>query len=300
MDCIHCRGKAGFEGKISFAFQPIVDVTTRTVFAQEALVRGPNGEPARSVLTPLTDETRYSFDQAARTTAIALASRLMPHCTTRLSINILPNAIYNPVRCLRTTLHAADEYGFSQSRLMFEATEHEQVQDVEHMRRIFDHYGKCGFTTAIDDFGAGFAGLALLADFRPDIIKIDRGLVTDVERDPTRQAIISGIKSTADILGTTVVAEGVETLAEFRFLRQVGVTLFQGYLFARPAFEALPTVDWSALDAPGEGEQATGEPRQRRRSTVRPAAPSDEERSFPVDARPGGGNSAAPAMEADC
>ena len=106
-----------------------------------------------------------------------------------------------------------------------------------------------GFTTALDDFGAGFAGLGLLADFQPDLIKLDMELVRGVEGSRARQVIIAGIMHIARELDITVLAEGVETEAEFTVLKSAGITLFQGYLFARPGFETLPGIGGAFGDA---------------------------------------------------
>ena len=99
-----------------------------------------------------------------------------------------------------------------------------------------------GVQFAIDDFGAGYAGLNLLADFQPDTLKLDMSLVRDVESKGPRQAIVRGVIRTCQDLGIDIVAEGVESLGEYGWLRCEGISLYQGYLFARPAFRALPEV----------------------------------------------------------
>ena len=91
----------------------------------------------------------------------------------KLSINFMPNAVYEPSRCLRTTLEAAHRTGFPIENIIFETTEDERVHDAEYLKKIFATYRKEGFKTAIDDFGAGYAGLNLLADYQPDIVKLD-------------------------------------------------------------------------------------------------------------------------------
>ena len=224
------------------AFQPIVTAEGR-VWGYEALVRGTNGEGAATILDRVTDEQRYRFDQASRSKAIELAARLFPRGEgVRLSINFMPNAVYEPAACLRATLLAAKRHHFPLDAIMFEFTENEEVSDVDHLRRIVTEYQRRDFLTAIDDFGAGHAGLGLLADFQPDLIKIDMKLVRDVHRSAPRQAIITAIVFVAETLGITVLAEGIETEAEFDMMRAAGASLFQGYLFAKPAFERLPKV----------------------------------------------------------
>ncbi|MBS9721782.1 EAL domain-containing protein [Tianweitania sp. BSSL-BM11] len=227
------------------AFQPIVDANTASVWGYEALIRGTAGEGAGAIMGRVQPEQRYKFDQACRVKAIDLAARLFPLSdgrTPRLSINFLPNAVYEPAACLRATLAAARKSQFPREAIMFEFTENESVRDTDHLRSIISEYRRQGFTTAIDDFGAGYAGLSLLADFQPDLIKLDMELIRDIDTNKARQAIIAGVMQIAGALDITVLAEGIESEAEFRVLRDAGVGLFQGYWFAKPGFETLPAL----------------------------------------------------------
>lgn len=236
--CDQCRKLAALEFGITMAFQPIVDVADNSVFGYEALVRGSHGEGAGEILGRVNDDNRYRFDQTCRVRAIEIASQL--GLRSRLSINFLPNAVYRPETCIRATLEAARTFDFPSRNIMFEVTESEPVRDPDHLAGIFDEYRSQGFLTAIDDFGAGHAGLSLLVDFNPDLIKLDMHLVRNIHQDPKRQAILRGVLATAGELGVKVLAEGVEQTAEYDTLRELGITLFQGYLFARPEIAALP------------------------------------------------------------
>lgn len=240
LSCAECREGAGLDFDFTMAFQPIVDVAAGRVFAQEALVRGSNGEGAGAVLARVTDANRYRFDQACRVKAVQLAARL--GIDSHLSINFLPNAVYRPELCIRTTLEAAETYGFPHARIIFEVTEGEQVADHAHLLGIFQEYKRLGFLTAIDDFGAGYSGLNLLAEFQPDIIKLDMALIRGIDSNRPRRAIVRGIVQVCDELGIRVIAEGIETAEELKPLRDFGITLFQGYHFARPLFEGLAPI----------------------------------------------------------
>lgn len=235
-DCEDCgrAERVGFD--FDFAYQPIVDLNDGSVFAHEALVRGPQGEGAASVLAQVNEHNRYRFDQACRVKALKGASLL--GIRERVSINFLPNAIYRPELCIRTTLAAARAHDFPVERIIFEVTEGERVEDGPWFAEILREYKRCGFMTAIDDFGAGFAGLKLLADFQPDLIKIDMDLVRHVDRDAPRQAIIRHLVRLCEEMGIQVIAEGIETPGERDYLLDCGVHLMQGFLFARPAFRA--------------------------------------------------------------
>jgi EAL domain-containing protein (putative c-di-GMP-specific phosphodiesterase class I) len=239
--CLGCRVSSPLPFKITMAFQPIVDIRSGGVFAYEALVRGIDGQSAGDVLSNVSTDMIYKFDQTCRVEAIELAGRLFaPDDNTKLSINFMPNAVYEPDACIRASLAAARRVGFDPRRLMFEFTEDERMRDVAHVRRIIEAYRARGFTTAIDDFGAGYAGLGLLADLHPDMLKLDMALIRGIDGSAARQAIVAGVVGIADSLGVTCIAEGIETVAELQTLRNLGIVLCQGYLLARPIVESLP------------------------------------------------------------
>lgn len=240
--CQGCRGGEAFPIEFTMAFQPIVDLKAGRVWGYEALVRGLNGEGAGQILSQTTPETLYKFDQAARVKAIELAGRILPDDGSRLSINFLPNAVYEPKACIGASLAAARRVSFDHRRLMFEFTENERMVDVGHVETIVAEYKRMGFTTALDDFGAGYAGLGLLARFRPDLIKVDMELIRHIDREPAKQVIVAGLFTIAQALGIGILAEGVETEAESRVLLAAGISLQQGYHFAKPAIGALPPV----------------------------------------------------------
>jgi EAL domain-containing protein (putative c-di-GMP-specific phosphodiesterase class I) len=238
--CSACRDGKGLDFAISMAFQPIVNLNSREVFAHEALVRGIDGASAHSVLSRLNADNLYPFDQSCRIKAVEWASRLQ--IPAMLSINFMPNAVYKPETCIRATLEAARRYDFPLERIIFEVTEQEQVLDVDHLTGILRAYRKQGFMTAIDDFGAGYAGLNLLADFQPDLIKLDMQLIRNIDQDRVRQILIEATLQMCRKLDIRVIAEGIETRGELTALREMGVELFQGYLFAKPGFESLPEI----------------------------------------------------------
>lgn len=240
--CEQCRSGDPLPFEFTMAFQPVVDVQTREVAAYEALVRGTDGSGAWSILSRVTDDNRYRFDQACRTKAIELASRLGIEC--RLSINFLPNAVYEPAACIRATLAAAQRFDFPIERIMFEVTESEDLVDKHHLTNILTDYRDRGFVTAIDDFGAGYAGLSLLVDFQPDVVKIDMGLLRNIDIDPVRQVVVNSVIDMCRHLEIDVVAEGIETYEEYAWFRSQGVRYMQGYFFAKPEVEALPSVVW--------------------------------------------------------
>lgn len=237
--CGGCRNGEDFAVPFTMAFQPIVDILAGRIWGYEALVRGLSGEGAGQILGNVTAENRYIFDQACRVKAIELAGTKMSRgSTAKLSINFMPNAVYEPNACIRASLGAAARFGFDPRRLMFEFTENEHFGDTAHLQNIVASYKRMGFTTALDDFGAGYAGLGLLAQFQPDLIKIDMELVRGVASSAARKAIIRAVVAMAGDLDVTVLAEGIEDESEMLVLRSLGISLMQGYFFAKPKLEA--------------------------------------------------------------
>ena len=239
--CSACKDGIDEPFPFSMAFQPIVDVVSERVWAYEALVRGIEGQSAKSILDQVTEENRYAFDQTCRVKAITLASRLGLEATgAMLSINFMPGAVYSPAACIKVTLNTARKVSFPLDKLIFEIVEVEKVVSYEHLLAIVQEYRNCGFQVALDDFGAGWCGLNLLADMPANIIKLDMELTRNLQDRPRALAIVRSIVELAHVLDTQIVAEGVETVEEFSVLRQLGVRLMQGYLLAKPAFERLP------------------------------------------------------------
>lgn len=225
------------------AFQPIVDVSTGLPFAFEALVRGPNGESASEVLGSVTPEVKYAFDQQCRVAAIeqAVAAGIL-NTDAKLSINFLPNAVYSPAACIKLTLRTARACNLPINRLIFEFTENEEMADTDHVANIVRTYQEMGFGTAIDDFGAGHAGLGLLARFQTDYLKLDMELIRGLDTSLPRRMIVKGVIRMETKMGIMVIAEGIETIFEYDILAEFGVRYMQGYLFARPQIQQLPEI----------------------------------------------------------
>jgi len=213
-DCKACVDQKGFASEFSMAFQPIVDIKKQHVFAHEALVRGQHGEGARSILDQALAGNIYVFDQQCRVKAIEIAARLnIAEKGAMLSINFMPNAVYEPRACISKTLWAANKYNFPPEHIIFEFTETERLKS-DHTLNILKTYKDIGFKTAIDDFGAGHSGLGLLTKFQPDIVKLDMDLIREVDRDSVKRKILTHIIRMLKDLGIAPLAEGIETEEE--------------------------------------------------------------------------------------
>lgn len=169
-------------------------------------------------------ETRYAFDQQCRVKAIELAAKVFPQQNRpRLSINFMPNAVYEPRACIRLTLATALKTGFPADHIIFEFTEVEEL-DTKHILGILETYREIGFKTAVDDFGAGHAGLGLLSKFQPDIVKLDMELVRNIDSHKAKQTIVRHTVAMLKDMGITPLCEGIETRAEQTVLEDLGLS----------------------------------------------------------------------------
>lgn len=220
------------------AFQPIIDVAAHRIVSYEALIRGAHGEAASQVFSSVAPEDMHRFDAAGRVEAIRLAAQLGIGCD--LNLNLLPQSLLLSSSSIDSMLDAAAECGLPVRRLVIEVTEGEMIHDHARFSQLINVYRREGLKVSIDDFGSGYSGLNLLAELQPDQIKMDMALIRGIESNGPRQAIVRAIASVCIDLGIDLMAEGVETLDEFQWLRGEGIQLFQGYLFAKPSFTSLP------------------------------------------------------------
>ena len=237
----------------SMAYQPIVNIDRLDVFAYEALVRSHNNkEDARGVLDCVPPTSSYAFHLASRSHAIRMAIELdIQQSDAKLCLNINPTAAIQDASHLGLTCTEAIASGMPLDRLIMELAEEEEIKDPVSLRVILGEYQRMGIKIALDDFGSGYAGLKLLAILQPDLIKLDISLVSRVATERPTEIILSAIVSACFDLGVAVVAEGVENYEVSMRMREMGVTLQQGYYFSRPAFEQLPTINWhGAMSAP--------------------------------------------------
>ena len=226
----------------SFAFQPIVDASTSEVFSYEALIRGADNESAPHVLRQVSTDRLFVFDQKARAQAINVAMRLGISC--HLNLNFLPRSLEASPNSIVSTLEAAARANLPIKRIVIEVVEGEIIEDHSHFSHLINEYRGLGLKVAIDDFGAGYSGLNLLAEFQPDQVKLDMKLIAGIERHGPRQAIVRAISQICSDLGIDIIAEGIETEEEYAWLASQGIRLFQGYLFAKPGFESFPPVHY--------------------------------------------------------
>lgn len=215
----------------SFAFQPIVDPFMQQVVSWEALIRTPSGESPESYFANLSREALYESDLKSKQVALSMASALGLQTQT-LSINLLPMTLVNVPGAVDFLLTAIEANGFVPEQIVVEFT-----SAVRQLK-------SAGISVAIDHFGAGFAGLQLLAQFQPDRIKINRDLIANVHKSGPRQAIIQSIIKCCASLEILFCAVGVELAEEWMWLESAGISQFQGHLFASPRLGGIPAIAW--------------------------------------------------------
>jgi EAL domain-containing protein (putative c-di-GMP-specific phosphodiesterase class I) len=213
------------------AFQPIVRWSDRSLFGYEALVRSAHAPMSRP------DEILKAAEQLGRLgelgrgihRRVARAARAAPPGMA-IFVNLHPWDLRD-----EALLAPGSALAEMADRVVLEITERASLENVPGLRPRIDALRRQGFRIAVDDLGAGYAGLTCVADLAPDIVKVDMSLVRGVDRDPTRRRLVRAITELCRELGLVIVAEGVETAEERDALAAMGCELMQGYLFARPA-----------------------------------------------------------------
>jgi EAL domain-containing protein (putative c-di-GMP-specific phosphodiesterase class I) len=234
------------EGRIETLFQPVVLPDAETVWGYECLMRGigDDGEripPNQLLAWAKTENLLSMLDRVCRETHLRNAAAHIPGDKTIL-INFIPTAIYEPAFCLQSTLKVVRETDLDPSQIVFEVVESEHVRDSEHLCNILDFYREGGFRTALDDLGAGFSGLNMLASLKPDLLKLDLELVQGAAEQFVHRTIVQGLVNIAKECGQMILAEGIETEAQFELMRELGVDLFQGYYFGKPASQPVESL----------------------------------------------------------
>jgi EAL domain-containing protein (putative c-di-GMP-specific phosphodiesterase class I) len=241
---------------LSMVYQPIVELGSRQVLGVEALARFAT-DPIRSPDTWFAEAHRVGMgadlELAAIRAALTELAELPP--AVFVAINVGPAVLVS--RPFARLLHAVDT-----SRVVIELTEHTKIDDYKPIQRVVSNLRAMGARLALDDTGAGYAGLNHIVKLSPNFIKLDRLITGGIDRDPVRRALATALVSFASSTGATIIAEGIETPGELAVFRDLGIVVGQGFYLGRPSPLPLVTqqVGGAALDV--------GEERPRRRARV--------------------------------
>lgn len=227
----------------SFAFQPIVDPFMQQIVSWEALIRTPEGDSPATYFQTLPQDALYEADLKSKQVALSMASALGLHTQT-LSLNLLPMTLVNVPNAVDFLLTVIEANGFVPEQIVVEFTESEAISRFDEFTHSVRQLKSAGISVTIDHFGAGFAGLQLLAQFQPDRIKINRDLIANVHKSGPRQAIVQAIIKCCASLEIQFCAVGVELAEEWMWLESAGISQFQGHLFASPRLGGIPAVAW--------------------------------------------------------
>ncbi|MAT65958.1 MAG: GGDEF domain-containing protein [Gammaproteobacteria bacterium] len=218
-------------------YQPIVCLRQQEIFGYEALMRGPEDSPWESPLTLLSAASEAGLlcdlELCCRNLSISRASEL--GLRGKLFLNVVPDCFQDDSFAHERILEFLDAAGIKPDRIVIEITEQYPLRDIGVARRIVERYRRHGVEIALDDLGAGYAGLRVWSELRPDYVKVDRHFVSDVHIDAAKRQFIHSMCEIAHILDCKLVAEGVEQEEELHTLQTLGVHYVQGYFIARPS-----------------------------------------------------------------
>jgi len=227
--------------EFQIVLQPIVDLETETVYAYEALCRGPHGENYAKLIENFEVCHIQAFDKLAMAKSLRLAAAMrLERSGAKLAINLGP-LMEHQGKDAYYVIRLAKHYGLKTGSIILELSEGVRLTGNE-LARIVDLHRRAGVVIAIDDFGAGYAGLNLLARCAPDVVKIDRELIKGIESNKAKKTIVEAFSKVCRKLRVKLIAEGVETVEEYLTLRAFKIRYMQGFLFARPEGCEIPQV----------------------------------------------------------
>jgi EAL domain-containing protein (putative c-di-GMP-specific phosphodiesterase class I) len=223
------------------AFQPIVRSSDRTVFGYEALLRSDEPSLPGPANVINAAERLHQLFRLGRTIRHSAAEQILKAAgAENLFVNLHPQDLMDP-----ELLDETSPLVSIANRVVLEVTERASLGDLDNVRSTVAELRERGFRIAIDDLGAGYAGLTSFALLEPEIVKVDMTLVRDIDQSPVKQKLVGSMAGLCRDMGLLIVSEGVETIAEHETLMELGCDLFQGYLFARPG-RGLPEPTWDA------------------------------------------------------
>ena len=221
----------GALAQASLVYQPIVKTSSRSIVAYEALLRSASPEVrGPGDILELAERTNRLFEVGRAVRARAASEMANLDANIQLFVNLHPADLEDPELYSRSSPLAANS-----KRVVLEITERASVAHLASLDGHMHALRTMGFRIAVDDLGAGYAGLTTFARVRPEFVKLDASLVRDINSASVQQLVVSSVQEMARELGSQVVAEAIETSQERDALRELGIDIMQGYYFAHPA-----------------------------------------------------------------
>ena len=223
---------------LDIAFQPILHIHTAKIFALEALLRNFENAGFKSIFSvfdrAFEDGVLYYFDLELRRKAFVKYKTIYNYENIKLFYN-LDNRLFDcPHASSGNTQNILKELQIQKDNIFFEISERHEISNLTSMSKVLQHYKNGNFSIVIDDFGVGFSGYKLLYEATPDILKIDRFFLQDIETNPKKKMMVRNITNLAIQLGIKIVAEGIETAKELLTCKDIGCHFIQGYLIQKP------------------------------------------------------------------
>jgi EAL domain-containing protein (putative c-di-GMP-specific phosphodiesterase class I) len=221
------------------AYQPIAQVKGRSLFGYEALLRSEERAlPHPGAILDAAERLGRLDDLGRRIRAAACAPMASAPPGSVCFMNLHPRDL------LDDTLFSPDSpMSALAERVVLEITERTSLDGIKDAHARLARLRRMGFRIAVDDLGAGYAGLASFATLEPEFVKLDMSLIREVDRSRTKEKLVRSMTSLCKDLGVTVVAEGIETPEERDVLLSIGCDLFQGYLLGKPG-RPFPSLAW--------------------------------------------------------
>jgi len=223
-------------------FQPIIDANDNSIYGYESLIRGVNSDgslmyPDRLFNKSTRNDMNFNLDRLCRESALKTAAT--KKINKKVFINFIPTSIYDPEYCLKSTVKWARQLDFDPANIVFEVVETETIKDQKHLKNILEFYRKEGFQIALDDVGEGYSGLNRIIDLKPDIIKVDRNIVDNIDSNELKYSVYKALYNLSKENGIKILAEGIETAYELETIKSIGVDYMQGYYFCKPMPEPI-------------------------------------------------------------
>lgn len=232
---------------LDVAFQPIVDIHSGAIFGVEALLRGTDTlgfESIFSFFDRLYEENiLYSFDLRLREKVIDKFCMIEGYENLKLFYNLDNRVLEMTDFSKGNTFRLLKRHNLDPKAIVFELSEHNEIINLDHFTKLMHHYADEGFCIAIDDFGIGQSGYKLLYHCTPNIIKIDRFFLNDIDKDPKKKLLARNMVQLSTLLGCRVIAEGVESEQELMVCKEIGCHMVQGYFVQRPTLDCTQIVD---------------------------------------------------------
>jgi len=235
-EMVYEMNKIVSQRKIKLLAQPIIDVASKEIRAWEMLTRGPEGTALESPLQlfSVARQTNMLYELEMIVLSKTLEQITLTGCTHDIFINFTPITLGNSrfVRDLKTEMQSYKN--IKPSQITFEITERDSIEGIENFIYNIKVLRGMGIKIAVDDTGAGYASLNTISEIMPDVIKIDRSVIQNIDKNSVKESMLKGLLLVAKEAGSIVIAEGIESEEEASVLSRNKVELAQGYFYARP------------------------------------------------------------------